>query len=266
MRIVVTSDTHYMPQYHARLSEFIAEIATLKPDCFIMAGDVGERIEGFRAMMRLVDRLDCPRLILSGNHDLWARDGIDSEKLWREVLPQLTREHGAIWLEGENWIQGGVGVCGTNGWYDYSARELSIPMSDEKYYAMKRMYIVDGEAINWHWTDVEFANIIGSAFEDRLTDLERNPDIQQVLVATHVPAFEECLLRKPADFGWSVCNAYFGNLTLGARILKYRKVSAVVSGHTHVGRSAIIEINDRMIRLDVVPADYNKPAYVVWDV
>src|SRR5258706_10426891 len=116
MRVVVTSDTHHHPKWSGILEAFIDEVAALKPDCFVVAGDIGERIAGYENMMRLLQRLDCPRLVLSGNHDLWARDGIDSATLWTEVLPGLTREYGAIWLEGENWSQAGLGIFGTNGW------------------------------------------------------------------------------------------------------------------------------------------------------
>ena len=42
-----------------------------------------------------------------------------------------TRQFGAIWLEGENWIQDGLAICGTNGWYEYSGRDPSAPFTDE---------------------------------------------------------------------------------------------------------------------------------------
>ncbi len=70
MQIVVTSDTHYHPRWHTAVEASVAEIARLQPDCVILAGDVGERLDGFRQMLRLLERLNCPRLILPGNHDL----------------------------------------------------------------------------------------------------------------------------------------------------------------------------------------------------
>src|ERR1051325_3737654 len=108
MRLIVTSDTHYHPQWSHTLEDFIAKIAALKPDCFVIAGDVGERIDGYDRMLQVLQQLDCPRLIITGNHDLWRNTNIDSETLWTSTLPDLTRQRGAIWLEGENWSSNGI--------------------------------------------------------------------------------------------------------------------------------------------------------------
>ncbi len=111
------------------MAAFVGEIAALKPDAVILAGDVGEGLGGFERMLVLLQALDCPRLILPGNHDLWAEPQASSEARWTEILPRLTREHGAIWLEADNWCRDGLGVCGTIGWYDYTARDPSLDMT-----------------------------------------------------------------------------------------------------------------------------------------
>jgi predicted phosphodiesterase len=265
MRVIVTSDTHYHRQWQRELEVLVEEIAACEPDCLVVGGDIGEHIDGYRKMLELFQRVACPRLIITGNHDLWARDGIRSDRLWLEVLPALTRESGAIWLEGENWSRNGLGICGTNGWYDYSARDPSIPLGEGQYSLAKGLRMADAWYVKWDWTDIEFANTIGDAFSARLAGLDADPDIREILVVTHVPAFEEGVVRKPGDLGWNVSNAYFGNLTLGKRIIQSRKVTRVISGHTHVGREATITGAGGPIDMRVLASDYGAPVYVVLD-
>jgi predicted phosphohydrolase len=260
VRVIVTSDTHCQPHYVSILKQFIEELAAFEPDCLAVAGDIGEGIAGFDKMLTIFDQLSCPRLIVTGNHDLWSNTGKDSRELWETVLPDLTRSHGAIWLEGENWIKDGIGICGTNGWYDYSAHDPSLPYTEQQYAALKDSYIVDGHRMR-HWNDIEFANQIGDAFEKRLALLDANPTVREILVVTHVPAFEEGIARKHGNHDWNFSNAYFGNLTLGQRILKFPRVRRVISGHTHVGKTAQIG----KIDMHVLPSDYGRPAYLICD-
>ncbi len=262
MRIVVTADTHYHPKWSATLERFFTDIAAERPDCLVIGGDIGERIEGYRQMLRVLQTVDCPRLVLAGNHDLWARDGIDSETLWAETLPNLTREYGAIWLEDENWVRDGLAICGTLGWYDYTGRDPSILMTDEQYFREKGRYMADGVYMRWMQTDIEFANMLGEAFSARLAALDADPAVREILVVTHVPAFQEAIARKPGDTGWNLSNAYFYNLTLGRRIVASRKVTRVISGHTHIGRSAQIDGAGGPIDMQVLTADYGKPVCV----
>jgi predicted phosphohydrolase len=261
LRVIVTSDTHYQRHWVSVLEKFTDTLAELKPDCLVVAGDVGEGIEHFENMLTLLEKLPCPRLILTGNHDLWKNAGKNSQELWETVLPKITRDHGAIWLEGENWVQGGIGICGTNGWYDYSARDPSLPYTSQDYVSKKANHILDGSLILWQWTDIEFANQIGDAFEQRLAQLETDESVREILVVTHVPPFEEGILRKPNKRHWNFSNAYFGNFTLGQRIMKYSRVRRVVSGHTHIGKTTTIGNID----MCVLPSDYGRPAYLMID-
>jgi 3',5'-cyclic AMP phosphodiesterase CpdA len=265
MHIVVTADTHWHPKWRATLEHFVADMAALRPDCLVVAGDVGERLEGYRQMLRLLQTVHCPRLILVGNHDLWMRDGIDSETLWTKTLPDITREHGAIWLEDETWKRDGVAVCGTLGWYDYTGRDPSIPMTDEQYFRDKAAYMGDGEYMRWDRTDIEFANTLGEAFSARLAALDADPAVREILVVTHVPAFTEAIARRPGDIPWNLTNAYFYNLTLGQRITASRKVTRVISGHTHIGKTALLSGGGGPIDMRVIPADYGKPVCVTFE-
>jgi predicted phosphohydrolase len=261
LRVIVTSDTHYQPHWVSVLEQFVDKLVELKPDCLVVAGDVGEGIDNFEHMLTLLEKFPCPRLILTGNHDLWKNSGKNSQELFETVLPKITRDHGAIWLEGENWIKDGLGICGTNGWYDYSARDPSLPFETQDYITKKADYIVDGSLVEWKWSDIEFSNLIGDAFEQRLAQLNSDESVREIFVVTHVPTFEEGILRKPNKRHWNFSNAYFGNFTLGQRIVKYSRVRRVISGHTHIGKTAQIGA----IEMCVLPSDYGKPAYLLID-
>jgi len=75
------------------------------------------------------------------------------------------------------------------------------------------------------------------------------------------------MFRKPDDPDWGFSNAYFGNLTLGQRVLKMRKLRAVVSGHTHVGREELVRRLDGGgdVAVSVLASEYHEPVYVVVD-
>jgi hypothetical protein len=86
-------------------------------------------------------------------------------------------------------------------------------------------------------------------------------------VVSHVPIFEEQLLRKP-DFDWQFSNAYFGNITLGKHLVKKRKVGAVVSGHTHIGMEGVVQrpvLDGGPLPVFVLGSDYHSPTYSVID-
>ena len=87
------------------------------------------------------------------------------------------------------------------------------------------------------------------------------------MVVTHVPICEEQMCRKPGDRAWGFSNAYFGNLTLGRRVLAMPKVRVVVSGHTHIGREGVVTRPDvpdlPPVRVSVVDSEYNSPGYLV---
>ena len=96
-----------------------------------------------------------------------------------------------------------------------------------------------------------------------LDALEKDPAVQRVLVVTHVPILEEQLARRPRDLDWARATAYFGNLTLGASVMKRPKVATVVSGHTHEGRRArVYRRGGTPVTALVVGSDYRRPAFL----
>jgi predicted phosphohydrolase len=265
IRLIVTSDTHYHPQWRQPLVDMVGQIASLKPDCLIVAGDVAEGIDNFHEMLKLLDVLPCPRLIIAGNHDVWINNGLDSLTLWQEALPQATSQHGAIWLENSNWISGSLGVCGTMSWYDYTGCNPNIGIPMEAYADLKKTISNDARYINWPFTDQVFATQLEEGFAKRLDTLEANPLIKHIVAITHVPVFPETIVKKQNDRVWEMGQAYFYNFTLGKRMAASRKISHVVSGHIHWKFDLQVAGVNGPIAVKVLGAHYGKPAFMVLD-
>jgi len=160
-----------------------------------------------------------------------------------------------------------VAVTGTLGWYDYSRRvvtKVTINLTTSDYQLIKPRFNNDGNYVRWidKRTDVEFANALGVALETRLAKLESDPRVREVLVVTHVPAFSEQLVPRAGDH--PITDSYFGNLTLGSRLIKYPKVRTVVSGHTHreVPLQSIRSAG-REIAIATLGSDYRAPKYLM---
>ncbi len=269
LRIALTADLHYgitRPKTIVLLAERIAAEGC---DVVLIAGDIGEPDSNFRDALALFEHLTIPCALVAGNHDLWAGD-YSSHYLWNDVLPYLTRKSGFTWLDGENVILGRLGICGTIGWYDYSAKDPHLTNYDDERYAVEKgKFNYDALKIDWPISDQEFAAEVLAAFRERVTELQHNRQVEKIVVLTHVPPFEEQIIRKaPEEFLWNVNNAYFGNLTLGREILPHDKVHLVVSGHTHVAVDVRIprrSLTGDPLRVLTVGSQYYRPRLEVVD-
>jgi 3',5'-cyclic AMP phosphodiesterase CpdA len=239
----------------------VREINEYRPDVLAIAGDMGESLADTEACLALFRTVRCPVLVLAGNHDLFA-NGESSQRLWEERLPEAVRRLGYHWLEGRAFVKHGVAVLGTIAWYDYSAADPTIQASAQTF-AREKRYFTHDHRIDWKWTDIEFADRISRRFLGELDRLEADPSVSQIVVVTHVPVLECQIPRKPANRDWGFANAFFGNLTLGKEVLGRRKVSGVISGHTHVGREEQVRLPDgRRIDVRVVGSKYGDPKWV----
>jgi 3',5'-cyclic AMP phosphodiesterase CpdA len=268
-RIVVTSDLHYDSESRltppATIAALFEEIHAVGPDAVVLAGDVGHPLENFRGCLAGVRSLGVPVAVLAGNHDVWVDDeGIGSKELWEHRLADTTREAGAFWLEQDDVQVDDVAIVGSLAWYDYSAAPEHLRFPDEHFARIKRLLNNDGSRIDWPWSDVEFAARLRQSLVHRLAQLEQDAGVRAVVVATHVPVFEEQMTRKPGNEQWELSNAYFGNLTTGAAVARFPKVRAVVSGHTHCGRrGTVAREGAHPIEVHVVGSEYGEPAFVV---
>jgi 3',5'-cyclic AMP phosphodiesterase CpdA len=273
-KIVVTSDLHLGITEPEIIQALAADIAVERPDLTVLAGDLGEGLTNIMRCLALFRDVPGEVAVLAGNHDVWAREGHSSQELWERALPAAVRDAGMLWLEDAVWRRDGVAVVGSLAWYDYSAVDPHFAgVSPEEFAANKGRFNLDARFVNWAWRDGAFATRLGDDLYARLEAAEQDSTVRAILVVTHVPIFEEQMCRKPNDPRWSYSNAYFGNLTLGQRVLATRKLAAVVSGHTHVGREGRVrradtpdapEAGDRAtVSVAVLASDYGSPDYLV---
>jgi hypothetical protein len=268
IKLAITSDLHLPITNKETISALGRDVQAFEPQAFVVAGDVGESLADIeRGLQLLREQVRCPIWVLAGNHDLWARPPYDSRQLWLEQVPATVRATGCQWLEGTSFVVDGVAVAGTIAWYDYSAADPSIQVSALEFAQQKFHYNADALRIDWEWSDPEFAERVGVPFLSQLNHLERDPSVRRIVVVTHVPIVEEQMHRDAGDPRWAFSNAYFGNLTLGREVLAQRKVSHIISGHTHRGKVGTVERKDGPpIMAYVVPSDYEKPDYVALSV
>lgn len=269
-KIVITSDLHLGITTTAELNTLVSTIATEQPDLTVLAGDIAEGLPNFVRCMKLFAQLPGEVAVLAGNHDVWARANFASQALWERHLPEAVRVAGMLWLEETVWRRDGVAVVGSLVWYDYSAVDPTLPAHPpEVFVERKRFYNADAKFVHWPWSDQEFAAKLGDALCERLRGLEADAGVRDVVVVSHVPLVEEQMCRAPHDPAWGFSNAYFGNLTLGERVLAMRKVRAIVSGHTHVGREGQVKRpafpEEPAVAVSVLASDYHAPLYRVID-
>lgn len=264
MNLAITADLHLPITPLPRIVELARQVAHSRPDAFVVAGDVGESLPDWqRCLSTLKSLVEGPLLVLAGNHDLWTRGVWPSRRLFEELLPQETAKLGGTWLEGEAFVQDGVAVAGSIAWYDYSAIDGPYQREPPEIIARrKREYNHDAVAIDWPWTDPEFAALVGRKLLATLGRPEADPAVRQVVVVTHVPLLECQMCRKPHDRDWGFSNAYFGNLTLGRQVVERAKVSHIISGHTHVGREGGLNLGPRRVEARVLASEYGRPAWL----
>jgi 3',5'-cyclic AMP phosphodiesterase CpdA len=264
VKVAFTSDLHLPITKAERIASLVSEAAAFGPDALVVAGDLAENPRELVHCLRIVrEAAGCPVWVLAGNHDLWAHPPYDSHRLWRERLPEAVAEADCRWLEGTAFVVGDTAVAGTIGWYDYSAVDPSIQATALEFAQKKMHYNADALRIDWGWSDPEFAERVGKPFLATLDGLEANPAVRRIVVATHVPILEEQMCRDSSNPDWAFSNAYFGNLTLGRRVLERSKVSHVISGHTHVGRQARVERSAaESVEAVVLASDYEKPVWL----
>jgi predicted phosphodiesterase len=261
MRIAVTSDLHLPKIPAGTIEALVAEMAAFAPEAAVLAGDLGESSADFEPCLALFQKLACPVLVLAGNHDLFPGRA-SSRRLWEQVLAETVRRLGFHWLVGEPFVHGGVAVAGTLAWYDYSAADPSVPATPQEFAREKRYFSPDDQ-IDWAWSDPEFAGMAGRHFLEVLDRLEADAAVKQVVVVTHMPILGCQILPWPDNPDWGFMRAYFGNLTLGREVLTRRKVTHVVSGHTHKGYAGKLQLpGGRQVEVHVVGRAEGRPRWV----
>ncbi len=277
MRLVIASDLHYSPAHEGIHRHFAATVAALRPDCFVIAGDVGATPARFRTALRIHAQHPCPRLVLPGNHDLYvhplrpahtpnakgAPPTADSRTLWLDLLPRIAAEEGFGWLETEALVAGSTAICGNMAWYDYSSAPAHLGLDDDQLRSFKALVNHDADYIRWPWSDRAVARTLARRLAAQMATLQANPAVARIVVVTHMPPFAQAIPVHPESEYWSLVSAYLGNYTLGAWLRAQPKVSHVVSGHLHRGGSWQVAGDHGPIHFAVVESRAGAPGYVM---
>jgi 3',5'-cyclic AMP phosphodiesterase CpdA len=268
MRIAITSDLHLFPRWIGQIKTLAERLMALEPDVLILAGDTGEPLDMFMQGLALFKPVSKRRAVVAGNHDVWHRVGDhSSELLWRSLLGEAAEVYDYTWLEDGNLVIDGLGICGSLAWYDYGGRHPDLEFDMAFYEFVKNQVSNDANYVDWPWSDREFAAAVGDAFLARLDALQADKSIEDILVATHVPLFRQCV--RPADnLLQGIANAYYANVSLGEEVVKRHKVRAIISGHVHQDiRLTIASQNGHRheIKAYTNPSDYGSPAALLLD-
>ncbi|MHA2279525.1 MAG: metallophosphoesterase family protein [Promethearchaeota archaeon] len=282
MKIVFTADTHNCPNLtDSDMLKVLAKgIFAESPDLVILGGDIGEtriNISLFTEVLKILGK----GVLVLGNHDLWTSPNkpYTSRDLWERILPQICHDQGWHYLEQTNWIKDGIAIVGSYLHYDYSAADpegaavdhirSNFPewTTDEYYRRMKKRAVNDAKFFKGLPPDKIFARVIGEDFEKRLLDAESDPEVESIVVATHVPCMPSQITRKPSQWHWSCATAYFGNLSHVEAIMSCSKVRYVLSGHSHQENRETVTFHDgHTAEVITLGADYGEPDFEIIEV
>lgn len=251
MRIASVSDLHVdFADNRDAFVELAGAVHRGGADVVVVAGDVSHVDEHITLVLRSLRVAVETVAYLPGNHDLWLvppaapSEDRDSWRRYREELPALCAAEGCHYLPRGPLELGRVAIAGTTGWYDGSLlRPHARREAPDDLLATGRF----GDA---QWSDARFARFLDSAgrpmppevvartmereLAAQLEDLDRHPEVEDVVVATHVLGFREAL-GPSRGLPFDLLDAFMGSRSLGQVIQGSKKVRAAIYGHTHFG-------------------------------
>lgn len=73
MKVAYTSDVHAdITLNNGRLIPYLAkQVEEIKPDVFVIAGDISNTLCSMDDTLKLFNELSCPKVMIPGNHDVW---------------------------------------------------------------------------------------------------------------------------------------------------------------------------------------------------
>ena len=131
MRIVAIADLHYDETRRSRVEAIASAVRVAEADVLVIAGDIGDGVEGAGEALALFEGVGETRLMVPGNHDLWQDAGpFETRRIYEEAIPAMAAEHGFECLDRGPVIIGETAFIGAMGWYDYEMRQREAPEGD----------------------------------------------------------------------------------------------------------------------------------------
>lgn len=255
MRIAVTSDLHFglSRRGDAATQALAAKVAELRPDLFAITGDVGEG-EQWPRCLAVFGGLDCRRVVLPGNHDIWTRSPDPASlSLYADWLPRAAAELGFHYLDSAPllWPASEEAVVGSINWYDYSFADPSV---EEEFPGARELYEAkrfpnarhnDGVYVRLGMTDAEFTEQVVHRFQAQLAELPET--VRRVIVLQHHPPVRELFYPSALEtLEQRFWLAYTGNRRMEAVVKSDARVTTVFCGHTHAACS--VDVDGRQYR------------------
>jgi 3',5'-cyclic AMP phosphodiesterase CpdA len=246
LRLAFTADLHWGPDPRGNeATQLLADFLRRQPpDVLVLAGDVGAA-DHFGPCLALFDDLQCQKLLVPGNHDIWVNEDDprgDSLQVYRHHLPGCCGEHDFHYLDNGPWFlpEADLALAGSINWYDYSwsLEALRRELPDWQYRLRTKTFSRgrhnDVRFVRWPLDDVLFTAEVVATLERHLE--EALAQAGRVLVMTHHPPFYGlCFPRMgPPTMDSLLWDAFAGNQALEALLSKYAdRIPFAFCGHTH---------------------------------
>ncbi|HWL95614.1 MAG TPA: metallophosphoesterase [Phycisphaerae bacterium] len=288
MRIIVTSDLHYDVARSRTPTESIArEICERGGDVLLVVGDTASNLPVLERGLGLFDNFGGCKLMVAGNHELWTAPGEDSLHRYENELDEACSRNGFQFLDSKPFVEDGLAIVGSVGWYDYSFRPslMKIPLRffqskvapgaaarmDEWQHLVERgddlceaaMQVttrwMDGVRVKLPMTDAAFTEYLADKLRSHLDTVVGKAT--RTLAAIHHLPFAEMVPHSPIP-DWEFATAYHGAELFGEVLLDYPQVSHVFSGHCHRER----RLRKRHLNCMSIGSTYTAKRYEVLDV
>lgn len=221
------------------------------PDVLVICGDLAESLKHFDQALALFKDLNCHKLFVPGNHDLWNRIDLDrnASQKYNEDIPDLCLKNNWHFLP-TNPIQIGEWTfVGSPFWYDYSLMPDGHPFTTEDF--QRKSY--KGRS----WQDSKYVNFlefksdfdICKHFYHQLELDLKSVKTNKVFCASHFPCHHEIFNFTGENWAKEYFGAFMGSNSY-QKLLEEHSVDILLSGHVH--RTFDQTINDMRVILSPV--------------
>jgi len=258
VKIVAISDLHILSNHQDSLflESIRRRVEEIKPDIFVIAGDISDYLETISESLNVLQIDDCVKLYVPGNHDIWFEDndGPGSLEKYARTLEEICKKYDFRYLPNAPFIHDETAFIGSIGWYDYSFRRFNLEIPEENYLQKEYHGAVwyDIFKIDWGYSDSEATTLFNQKLEYDLRNLPES--IKQVIFVSHHLPFKELTIYKN-KLPWDFYSAFMGAVSTGKILLDDKRVVLSISGHSHVRNMARI---GKLTAL-TVPVGYSRP-------
>jgi putative phosphoesterase len=259
LKIAAISDLHILPDGsdHYLLDCIRQRVEEIKPDLFIVAGDISDRLSILGETLALLRSDHCTNLYVAGNHDIWFEDakGPDSLEKYSRRIGQACHENGFHHLPDSPFIEDNIAFVGSIGWYDYSFRRIDLEIPIEHYEQKEHRGTIwyDLFKVDWNLTDIEATALFNQKLEYDLRTLPSH--VTQVVYVSHHLPFQKLTVYKNR-LPWDFHSAFMGATSTGGILERDGRIILSISGHSHVRN----QIYEAAITAITVPLGYGRPA------